>query len=194
MLQLKGIHKGETAYIIGKGKSLLNLKRSDIGVGIIIAIYEAIIPIEMLGFLNVTYSLQKDGGLHKNVPHSPSPDCDRRDCDYCEWVVRPRKSTLLLHEQEAKYCFEDYKPRYLFTLEEIGMDHNEFSLVCAIKIAQFMGCEKFKFVSCDAHTHGDTENCVPVMEQSYYDWIYHKQREILPEYLKGLNVEWITPK
>lgn len=194
MLQaLKDRHLSETAWIIGKGKSLLNLKRRDISAGIIIAIYEAIIPIEMLQFPNVAYSLQKDGGLSKRVPFSQSADCDGRECDYCDGMVRPRGSVLLLHEAEAKYCFEDYSPRYVFTLEEIGMPNNEFSLVCAVKIAKFMGCEKFKFVSFDAHTHGNYESVVPTLAQSHYNWAYKEQKKILPPYLEGLDCEWITP-
>ena len=194
MISLKNKHIKETCWIIGKGPSLLKLKREHIGDGPIIALYEAIVPIEIKGFPNVTYSLQKDGGLRKNHTGVVSCECDFRKCDECHGIVRPRGSILLLHEDEAKYCFEDYAPRFTFKLSEIGMRHNEFSLVCAIKIGQFMGCQKFKFVSCDAHANGDTGNVVPVMSQEYYDYIYEVQRQLLPEYLGGLDYEWITPE
>jgi hypothetical protein len=194
MLSLKDLHKGETAWIIGKGTSLLNLKREHIGTGIIIAIYEAVIPIEHLDFPNITYSLQKDGGKMKKKVHELDYECDHRgECNYCEWVVRPRYATLLMHEDEAKWCFEDYSPRYLFTLKDIGMDENQFSLCCAIRIAQFMGCTDVKLVSFDAHVTGDNRNVVPIFDQRYYDWIYEEQRKILPKYLEGVKYEWVTP-
>jgi len=190
---LKDRHKGETCWIIGKGPSLFNLKREDVGDGPIIALYEAIVPIEILGFPNPLYALQKDGGMRKRVVGVVSCECDFRKCDDCHGIVRPRKATLLLHEDEARYCFPDYAPRFTFKLSEIGMPHNEFSLVCAIKIGQFMGCNQFRFVSCDAHSKGDTGNIIPVMSQAYYNHIYSVQRKILPEYLEGLDYEWITP-
>ena len=193
LTELKNKHKGETCWIVGKGKSLLNLKRSDIGDGPVIAIYEAIVPVEMLGFPNALYCLEKDGGLNKRDPYTLSAECDDRQCDFCKGVVRPRRATLLLHELEAKYCFEDYSPRYLFSLPEIGMHENQFSLACAIKIAKFFGCPKIVFVSCDAHATGDNRSCLPVFNQDYYDWIYDLQRRILPPYLEEVDVSWVTP-
>lgn len=127
--------------------------------------------------------------------HQLDAECDFQDkCDFCEWVVRPRFATLLLHELEARNCFKDYPRRHVFTLEEIGMRENQFSLVCAIKIAQYMGCDKVKILCCDAHVTGDTRNVVPLFNKEYYDHIYAAQRAILPEYLKGVDYEWITPQ
>lgn len=193
MKRLKDKHLGETCWIVGKGKSLRNLKRGDIGDGPVIAIYEAIIPVEHLLFPNELYCLEKDGGQLKREPLSPNPECDIRDCDNCMGVVLPRRASVLLHDAEARYCFLDYPRRYVFTLEEIGLEKNEFSLVCAIKIAEFMGCKKLMFVSCDAHAIGDNRNCLPLFDQSYYDWIYELQRSILPKYLIGKDYEWVTP-
>uniref|UniRef100_A0A6M3XVK7 Uncharacterized protein n=1 Tax=viral metagenome TaxID=1070528 RepID=A0A6M3XVK7_9ZZZZ len=194
MIRFKDKHKGETAWIIGKGTSLFHLSRNDIGNGPIIAIYEAIVPIEILNFPNELFSLQKDGGARKRNPLSDDPECDDRQCDFCKGMVTPKRATLLLHEKEAKYCFEDYPRRLLFTLEEIGLPNNEFSLVCALKIAQFMGCDKFRFVSCDAHANGDIGNFIPLFNKEYYGWIYGMQKDILPKYLEGLDYEWVTPK
>ena len=191
--KLKNRHKGETVWIIGKGKSLAKLKRSDIGEGPVIAIYEAIVPIEILGFPNSLYCLQKDGGSRKRSPLSLFSECDSRECDHCDGVVRPERATLILHSKESKYCFEDYSPRYLFALKEIGLERNEFSLVCAIKIAQLMGCVKFRFVSCDAHAIGSNEHFLPLFSSDYYDWIFDLQKKILPTYLEGIDYEWVTP-
>jgi len=191
--KLKNRHKGETVWIIGKGKSLAKLKRSDIGEGPVIAIYEAIVPVEILGFPNSLYCLQKDGGSMKRHPLTMSPECDYRKCIYCAGVVLPEKATLLQHRAEARYCFEDYSPRYLFTLREIGLKKNEFSLVCAIKIAQLMGCVKFRLVSCDAHAIGSNEHFLPLFSSDYYDWIFDLQKKILPTYLEGIDYEWVTP-
>lgn len=194
LLGLKDKHKGQSCWIVGKGKSLHYLKKSDFGPGPVIAIYEAVIKVEALGLNNPVYSLQKDGGKLKRRPHEQDAECDHQDqCDYCDWVVRPLYATLLLHEKEARYCFKDYTPRYVFTLEEIGMHENQFSLVCAIKIGQYMGCDSFRIVSCDAHAMGDNGNIIPLFNQSYYDWIYAEQKRILPKYLEEVNHEWITP-
>ena len=73
------------------------------------------------------------------------------------------------------------------------MHENQFSLACAIKIAQYMGCSKIKMVSCDAHATGDNGNVIPLFSDEYYNWIYEKQRQILPHYLKGVDYEWVTP-
>jgi len=195
MRELKDRHKGETAWIIGKGLSLRFLKKSDFGEGPVIAIYEALIPIETMRLPNPLYSLQKDGGRLKKRLHQMDAECDHQtECDFCEWVVRPLTATLLLHELEARHCFKDYSPRYTFTLDEIGMQENQFSLACAIKIAQYMGCDKVRFVSCDVHATGATGNIVPLFDQSYYDWIYGEQKKILPKYLEGVDCEWVTPE
>ena len=206
MKRLKDKHQGETVWIIGKGYSLIHIKRSDIGSGPIIAIYESLVPIEVLGFPNEIYSLQKDGGLFKDsvaiFDNKPiSPDCTVRQCDKCPGVVRPARAGLILHDLESKYCFEDYEPRYVFTLEEIGLPENQFSLVCAIKIGQLMGCTKFKFVSFDAHTSGDPRNAIlfhvdgkPIKTEEYFRWIYGMQVKLLPPFLEGLDYEWITPE
>ena len=195
MLQgLREIHKGETAWIIGKGMSLLDIKLSDVGDGPVICLGESIIVLETLKFPNVLYSLQKDGGERRKYPFGLSAECDVRDCDHCSGVVRPQGSILLMHDLEARYCFEDYSPRYLFTLEEIGLPYNEISVVCAIRIAQLMGCIKFKFVSFDAHATGDEDCIIPIWTHERYKWLFNRQKEILPQFLKGLDYEWITPK
>jgi hypothetical protein len=197
MIELKDRHSGETAWIVAKGPSVLNLTRADIGDGPIIALYETIAIVEMLDLPNPVYSLQKDGG--KNKTHvAPttilSSECKSRDCEHCEWVVRPQKATLLLHDLEAEFCFPDYSPRYLFTLAEIGLPYNTFSLVCALKIAQFLGCTKFMFVSADAQAIGDLRCCLPIYPQRYYDHDYEAQRRMFPPYLVGLDYGFVTPK
>jgi hypothetical protein len=197
MKDLKGKHEGETAWIVAKGPSVLNLKKTDIGEGPVIALYETIVIVEMLGLSNPVYSLQKDGGQNKKhvAPTTIlSSECESRDCTHCGWVVRPQKATLLLHDLEAEFCFPDYSPRKLFTLAEIGLPYNTFSLVCALKIAQFMGCTKFMFVSADAQATGDLRCCLPIYPQEYYDHDYEAQRRMFPPYLVGLDYGFVTPK
>jgi hypothetical protein len=198
MIKLKDAHRGETVWIIGKGMSLLQLKTDTIGPGPVIAIYEAIVPVEALNIPNPTYCLEKDGGWRKKFPGGMpdggiSPECAYRECDFCEGMIRPQRATLLLHEKEAKYCFPDYAPRIVFNLEDIGMDHNEFSMVCAIKIGELMGCTKFKFVSFDAHANDDYRNVMQMFNDSHYRWTYGMQKSILPPYLEGKDYEWVTP-
>jgi hypothetical protein len=197
MIELKDTHSGETAWIVAKGPSVLNLKKTDIGDGPIIALYETIAIVEMLDLPNPVYSLQKDGGQNKThvAPTTIlSSECESRDCKNCGWVARPQKATLLLHDLEAEFCFPDYSPRYLFNLAEIGLPYNTFSLVCALKIAQFLGCTKFMFVSADAQSIGDLRCCLPIYPQKYYDHDYAAQRIMFPAYLEGLDYGWITPQ
>jgi hypothetical protein len=140
--------------------------------------------------------MQKGAGHNKCIPESLIPDCNNRDCDNCHGVARPSYATLLVHDKESLYCFEDYPDRLVFSLEDLGLDHNEFSLACAVRVAQLMGCTKFNFVSCDAHATGDLGTAFPEIERwddDYYKWAYGTQKELMPKYIGGLDCKWITP-
>ena len=156
----KDRYKGQTVWIIGTGPSLKHLKREGIGEGIVIAINQAIEKIPDLP--NNVFSMQKDGGAWKTHPYDYhgflDPACDYApDCcgDKCGGITRPKKGiTLLVHQHESLYCFPDHQPRYIFDWKDLGLPRNLFSFACAIKIAQMMGCMKFKFVCFDAHATG----------------------------------------
>ena len=202
---LENKHKDQTAWIIGKGPSLGFLKKEDIGEGIIITIKQAIIAIESLSLSNPIYSLQKDGGpLRKSSKNIKNlcPDCDHSaNCgDSCGNGVRPSRAALLLHDLESKYCFLDYPKRHVFNLQKLGLEKNVFSLIFALKIAQYMGCNKINFVSCDVHAVGVYDSYTPgkglKKSDPGYAASYHGQRIGMKSFidgLDGLDYKWITP-
>ncbi len=193
---LKDKHKNQTVWIIGKGPSLQYLKKEDIGEGVVIALNEATLAIEELDLPNVTYSMQKDGGKgRKKSLDNLIPDCDYpgAGCGECD-RLRPKKAGLLLHDLESKYCFPDYPERYVLNLQELGLSENVFSLIFALKVAQYMGCNKIKFVCCDIHANADPRTYVPGMgitgkEEDFYS----EQLEKLTFFIKDLNCQFITP-
>jgi len=193
---LKDKHRGQPVWIIGKGPSLANLKASDIGDGVVIALNEAILAIEPLGLSNPVYSMQKDGGKRKRPsPDNLCPDCDHSDdCGSgCGDMVQPKNSALILHDLESKYCFPDYQERHVLNLQELGLPGNVFSLIFAVRTAQYMGCNQFNFVSCDAHANGNVSVFVPGLGIAGKDDLYRGQVEKLPYFTRGLDCRFITP-
>ena len=197
MKSLKGKHTGKTLWIVGKGPSLRYLSKEDIGDGVVIAINQSIVTVESLGLDIPVYSMQKDGGARKKTPpEALCPDCDYSGsgCDDCGFMVRPKSAPLLLHEHESKYCFPDYPERHVFDWRELGLPGNEFSLILAINIGQFMGCTSFKFISFDAHVNGCNSTYTPghgITEIGHA--LYSGQVGKIKPHLDDLDYEWITP-
>ena len=195
MFELKDKHKGQPVWFIGKGPSLRFLLAEDIGDGIIISLNQAIITIESLFLPNIIYSMQKDGGHRRRYTTSNlSPICDYcNECeDSCPPVVRPKRAILLLHDLESKFCFLNYPERYVLNLGELGLDRNVFSLIFAVKTAQYMGCNKFYFASFDAITNGDQRSYIPG-EGVVQNVLYGNQMDQLAPHIEGYDCEWITP-
>ena len=184
MKSLTGKHKGETAWMVGKGPSLQYLTADYIGPGPVITINQAIIAVEDLELPNQVYSMQKDGGSlrrGKDV-QALTPKCDHSgQCpNQCGYVVRPKRATLIVHNLESLYCFDDYSPRYVFELADFGLTQNTCSFVIAIKMGQLFGCTSFNFISFDAHV---------LKNNKIYQ---HQVPEVAPHYA-DLDVKWILP-
>jgi len=197
MKEFKNIFKGQTVWIIGAGPSLQYLTKEDIKSGPIITLDRAIIKAEEIGLSGSVFSMQKDGGPRRRYP-TPKliPDCDHSpNCgDVCGPMYRPKQgATLLVHRHESLYCFPDYSPRYVFDWKEFGLPINLFSLILAIKIGTLMGCDKFRFISCDAHAIGCFERYVPNVGIMGIDPHYKNQPRRIRPYLADLDYEWITP-
>jgi hypothetical protein len=195
MQRLKDKHLGQTAWIIGKGPSLAYLTKEDIGEGPVIAINESIIKIESLDLSNPTYSMQKDGGRRRKYFPSDSPECDcSPNCDGCQYMTKPKKATLLVHNRESLFCFPDYSPRYVFDWRDLGMPRNDISLVTAIRMGQFMGCTSFKFVCCDLHAFGDMGvydvDTGAISIDTLYQWQPLRLKAIFTE----IDHKFITPR
>lgn len=191
METLKNKHLNTACWIIGKGQSLALLSSSDIGEGIVITLNQAITKVEPLGLPNLIYSMQKDGGIrrHPSITNLV-PDCDyKENCGYiCGGLILPNNATLLLHDQESKYCFSDYSPRYVLSLEGLGLSRNVASFIFAIHMARYMGCNKFNFVSFDGHLTGDFGT-----NDDRGKALYQEQVDMVPEATRFLECEWITP-
>lgn len=198
MNRLKDKHKGQTAWIIGKGASLQYLKKEDIGEGPVITINQAIVAVEKLDLPNVVYSMQKNGG-NKRVYSADNlcPDCKHSgSCgDVCGSMVRPKSAPLLLHEHESKYCFPDYAKRHIFDWQNLGLPGNRCSMVLAVTIAKnVMGCSRFCFVSFDAHANGDNNSYIPGTGIIKKGSEYNIQIDEIKPFIEGLDCQWITPK
>jgi hypothetical protein len=184
--KLKGVHKGETVWIIGKGPSLAYLKKSDIGNGPIITLNQALIKIEEIEFENKIYSMQKDGC-------ATCAKCPNESCESCKII--PKKAALIVHKYESGLLFMDYEPRYVFDCKkDFGLHPYTFSAIVAIIIGIMMGCSRFVFVSFDACTNGSIETEIPGGIKIIDPNLYHMP-EVIKELIKQLKYayEWLTP-
>lgn len=172
MDSLKNIHPDSVISIIGKGPSLQYLSPGYLQSTPVIALYEAIIPVEVMQINNPIYSLQKDNVL-----------------------TVPKRATLLLHEHESKNCLPDYRPRIVFDNAQFGIPWNAFSQITAVKIAQWMGAKKIRFICFDSFTTGSNATYVPGkgIIDAYHD-NYPKQKVQIWEFLLTFEHEFVTPQ
>ena len=194
---LKDRHAGQTAWIIGKGPSLVMLSKEQIGGGPVIALNEAIIPLESFGLDNPLYSMQKDADEYDEEAMVVTR--------LGESYIPIKRATLLVHAHESPHRLEHYTPRYVFDNEaDFGLEWWQFSSLVAAAVAKVMGCAKVVFVSHDACVFGDTRCCIPREDGSYQilqresatDDDYEPHRARIDEYLArvGLLAEWLTPE
>jgi len=186
---LRDKHKGETAWIIGKGPSLQYLKKEDIGNGPVIAINEAIIPVENLGLSNTIYAMQKDVDPLNREPIAP-----------------PKKATLLVHEREVPERHRNYSPRYIFdNPRDFNSVWNTPSSHSAVSIADLFGCSELKFIAFDAVTntsngtcHYNSDGTFQIEESDTTDDFkeYYYISNSLKKFInhKNLPYEFITPE
>jgi len=189
IMELKGVHVGQTAYIVGSGPSLQYLEADNFGDGIVVALNDTILKVEQLGIPNKTYSMQKDGCL-----------VCRRKCPPC-WTVKPQKATLLVHKQESAWRLQEYAPRYVFSnKEDFNIPWFTFSSVVAIHIVALMGCNRIVLVSHDAMATGDTgrwsvRNHDDLSNKSNEGYLEQAKTEMLIVLnSKSIEFEFLTPK
>lgn len=153
-MSLANRHRGETAYIVGRGPSLLELRPANFGPGPVIALNQAIIAVRELGLPNPIYTMQKDGCN----PHGPRARVPLRRC-ICPngRMVPPLPSeTVLLSAAESPNCFRSHPLRYVFDVRrDFGLSWHTMSAPVAVWIAKLMGCEAIVMLAHDAYTKGD---------------------------------------
>jgi len=195
---LRDKHRGETAWIVGKGPSLAMLTKDQIGNGPVIAINDAVIALEAIGLNNPIYSLQKDADEYDDTP-----DLVPRIDDNPSFVPIARAS-LLVHRLESPHRMRTYSPRYVFdNIRDFGLEWFEFSSIVAAAIAKLMGCANVVYVAHDASVSGDARTCIPKPNGGYVVHPagtetaveYPQHRERIESYLAivSMPVEWITP-
>ena len=194
---LREVHTGDTAWIVGKGPSLLMLTKEQLGPGPIIAINEAIIAVEALDLDNVIYSLQKDAASYQ---YEPVPVVLAAGVE----PIAPLKgATLLVHLHESADRLSEYRPRFVFdNVADFGFAWWDFSSLVAVAIANLMGCPKVVFVSHDACVTGDARTCTAKSDGSFYvetdtysagNYPQHRQRIEAYASSIAVDVEWLTP-
>ena len=196
---LTNAHAGDTAWIVGKGPSLLMLTKEQLGPGPVIAINEAMILVEALGLDNVLYSMQKDADRYEDGPGPPVVVTGGTE------PIAPLKgATLLVHQHESANRMIEYQPRFVFdNVADFGLEWWEFSSLTAVAIARLMGCLKVVFVSHDACVFGDLRTCTPrpdgsvqVQTDEVTAVTYPQHRQRIDEYLSrvSMDAEWLTPE
>lgn len=155
MRELRDIHAGQEATIVGKGPSILRLRARDIPPGPVIALNHAILVIRELGLAQPVYSMQKDGCVPHASGRFPVP-IDRCICPNPAKMTPPREpEVLLLSAAESSRCFPDYPRRHVFDTADFGLPWNTMSCPVAVRIAALMGCTSLLMLGHDAYTRGD---------------------------------------
>jgi hypothetical protein len=183
---LRDRHKGQTAYIVGKGPSLANLRASDFGPGPVIVLNEAILTVQVLGLPNQIYSMQKDGCTTADPYTIPRP------CGTCEpfgWqrptVVNPYPGIAVVFSQHlSSWCLHGRDNRYVFTDAEFGYEGYPLtmSVLESVPLAKLLGAASIVMVSFDSLVTGDLG--------------YFEEGTYTEEQIKTMryNLEWVRPR
>jgi hypothetical protein len=143
-------HMGEPLHVVGSGPSLAHLQASDMPHGVVLAINLAIVKVEKLMLSNVVYSLQKDQCF--------------ADC----------ASPIIVHEPESGQI--DGFGDYLFDCErDFGIPPITPSVVVALHLARWMGCESVVYHCCDSF-RGDFrsfDGAEVTLDQRMYHYMQH---------------------
>jgi hypothetical protein len=137
---LRDLYPGQTAWIVGKGPSLMHLQAEHFGEGPIITINESVLIVQDLGLSNPIFSMQKDGDA--GIGHAVYP---RADIPVI--LQRPGYSEKSLPEHALRI--------WVTPQQDFGLQHSEMSVRMCVRIAKVMGCTRIMFVCCDSLVNGD---------------------------------------
>lgn len=179
----KDKHKGQTAWIIGRGISLRNLAPVDIGDGFIIAINQSIAQIDALNLPNMVYSMYSYGC-------EIYPKEDKQKAHVCrrEIVLPKRNAPILIDDTpgEGNNCLLDYPQRYGYFAEtDLGISSILASAATSIFVAKYLGANEIKMLCFDAYTDMDLRAIGPIGETQKIDAAYIGQRK---------QIEWAIGK
>jgi predicted SAM-dependent methyltransferase len=145
--KLQNKYAGQTCYIIGRGPSLLNIKKENIGAGPVIVINEAIYNIAALKLDNDIYSQWRNGDMPDELPQ----------------YLKAGDTLLLCENNVPQYenkvdKYKDYSPLYFFECRR-DLSHNPevmFSHAAAVEIAvRIFGCTKLVMMGFDSYLNDD---------------------------------------
>ena len=186
--KLVDIHKGEVAYIVGKGTSLEILDDSYFSDGVVFTINEAILKVNTLGLSNLIYSIQKEGP----DPWGRGELCNN-DCYNCSaFAVDPGGATLIVNSNQSPLCFRDYTPRIMVDQTELKLTPIHWTATVAIQLAKLMGCSDIKLLCFDA-AKGELRSFTPNVGIGKRHKGYMKQFKLQKEFLNGTKHEYIIP-
>lgn len=158
MKELRDVHVGETATIMGLGPSILLLKAKDFPPGPIITINHAILHVRKFGLPNAIYTMQKDGCTPHgggNEPRRVNMPIRHCVCPSPRTIKPIEPEILLLSMMESSHCFPKYPLRHVFDVQaDFGIPWNTMSVPVAARIAHWMGCAGLHMIGHDAYTRG----------------------------------------
>ena len=144
-------YPGSTAYIVGRGPSLLTLRADDFVKGPVIVLNDAIHHIRTLGLPNPIYWMWKDGcqphGVMDNEP-------GEHEC-----LIHPQPPEVFVTSlAEGRFCATGYPYRRVIDVStEYGVPWWTMSAPVAVEFAHEMGCASLVMYGHDAFTSGGSE-------------------------------------
>jgi len=187
IMALHNVYKDQTAWIVGRGASLLNVTKEAFGLGPVIVLNEAIMNISRLRLSNDVYTLWRNGDV---LPDLPKYGAAMILCD-----------NPVLSDPPSSTQFPDYRLRYVFECRrDLDCDPPAtFSMKAALEIAvRIFGCNRVVFVGFDSCTVGDVKTVLDdgFVQSEHRPGAYCEQGEIVKARVAelDLDVEWIAPQ
>jgi len=182
-------HYRETAWIVGRGPSLLNITKEHFGPGPVITLNEAIQNIKPLDLPNKLFNLWRNG----------DPPVDLL-------TYLPEGTTLLLcdnpvlQDPPSSTMFKDWLPRKIFECQRDlkCSPPATFSMKAALEIAVYvLGCKAINFISFDSCTGGDYRVVLgnKLVQSKTQPNDYNERCQIITKRVQemGVKMRWIMP-
>jgi hypothetical protein len=192
--RLRNLYAGETAWIVGKGPSLLHLRAEHFGNGPVITLNQSVLIVQELGLSNEIYSMQKDGC---GATHAEAR-CQR--CGHRPPMTYPHEDvTVILQEPNfSEFCLWEHKKRLWVNVQDLGFEiESEMAIRMVIKLAQVMGCKTLVLLCCDSLTNGsletldlDTRQSALTSAGQYYEYV----APLVMGDLEQIDHRFITPE
>lgn len=198
-----GPTNAETAYVVGRGPSLLRVTRDDLGsAGPVIVLNRALDHIRTLydgPFAHRVYSQQKDGCVAHDW-QTPRDEIIAPPGHVCAtpWMVQPRwPEALIVSSAESRYCFENYRHlgrRAIVDVEhDLALPWHTMSATVAVRIAILWGAARIVMLGFDSWTHDDNRTVEGdrLVESPHagYRLAAAQSKQIAHE--SGVEMEWV---